>query len=259
MAVLGCDRRQAHDFIDGAERAGPPPPLHVRVEIRDRPLRPPAVQVPDEVWVEPLEQWPERARIYLESRGLGERTRARWGLGYAVEGELAGRVWIPVRDYLGQLVAWTARAFANGEPRYLSSPEAAPHVLLGEHMWAVSYPDVVVVVEGGFDAMAVELACPNTAVGALRGSAPGVALDPGHAARLGRFPEVVIATDPDKAGARAAAYIEGLGRWTRVRRARFEPGVDPAKLLELEGPEALALVLGFRGPTEGQLSVGSWG
>lgn len=246
MVVLGCDRRQAHDFLDGTEAAGPPPALQVRVEVREWPIGRHVVTVPEEVWLEPLEEWPTPARRYLESRGLGQREVARWGLGYAVDGHLAGRIWIPVRDYISRIQSWTARAFGGGEPKYDSSTTAAPHLLLGEHLWPVSYGDIVVVVEGPFDAMAVEHACPNTAVAALRGSASGAALDPGHAEKLARFQEVVIATDPDKAGERAAAHVSGIGRWTRVRRAKFEKGIDPAKLLELEGPEALRVVLGFK-------------
>jgi Toprim domain len=256
MAVLGCDRRQAHDFLDGTEQAGPPPALQVRVEVREWPFRRDALPVPDEVWLEPLAQWPTPARAYLERRRLGQREVARWGLGYAVDGYLAGRVWIPVRDRACRMQSWTARAFGGGEPKYDSSTTPAPHVLFGEHLWPTSYPDVVVLVEGPFDAMAVEAACPNTAVAALRGSASGAALDPGHAALLARFREVVVATDPDAAGDRAAAHASGIGRWTSVRRAKLEKGVDPAKLYELEGPDALRLVLGFRdAPTESRLSV----
>lgn len=247
MAVLGLDRRQAHDFLNSTEQAGPPPPLHVRVEVRDVAARR-AVQVPEEVWLEPFTQWPAAPRRYLELRGLGQLAVERWGLGYAMDGRLAGRVWFPVRNLMGDLVSWTARAFAGGEPKYDSSTIAAPHALLGQHLWPSAVPAVrrtVVVVEGPFDAVAVDLAT-GSPVAALRGSASGGAtLDPGQAAKLACFDEVVIATDPDKAGERAAALIEGLGRHTRVRQARLEKGVDVAKLYENEGASAVALVLGL--------------
>lgn len=245
MAVLKVDRRQAHDFLEGTEQAGPPPPLHLRVEVRHR-WPPGPVQVPEEVWLgEPLHEWPAPAQEYLRKRSVDDLHVERWGLGYAVDGHLAARIWIPVRDRHGVLVAWTARSFAGGEPKYDSSTEAAPHVLLGEHLPPWSLSRTIVVVEGPFDAFAVDmLTGGDWAVGALRGSAAGKAIDPGHARKLAAFDEVVIATDPDKAGKRAAALVSGIGRWTRCRMAKLRSGEDCAKLYERD-PEELELALGY--------------
>jgi hypothetical protein len=243
MAALGLDRRAAHDFLDGTESAGPPPPLHLRVEVRHR-WPPGPVKVPEEVWIgEPLSDWPAPARRYLEKRRITQVEVDRWGMGYAVDGHLAARIWIPVRDRHRVLVAWTGRSFAGGEPKYDSSTEAAAGVLLGEHLWTGLR--TIVVVEGPFDAIAVDAVTRGRwAVGALRGSVAGHAIHPGHALKLADFDRVIIATDPDKAGERAATLVSGVSRWTDVRKAKLRPGEDCAKLYERD-PEELALAIGY--------------
>ena len=258
MAVLKCDRRAAHDFLDSSESAGPPPPPGIRVEVRE-PARK-TVDVPDEVWLEELEKWPAPARRYLEKRRVTERERQRWGLGYAVDGTLAGRVWIPVYDRGLGLVSWTARAFDGDDQKYDSSKNAAINTLLGEHLWP-SYRDLgatCVVVEGPFDAIAVDAAC-GARVAALRGSATGAkTINPGQAAKLTQFPNLVIATDPDKAGEGAANLIQGLARWCLIRKATLY-GDDCAKIYEVGGAAALAEALGL--PTRQALDDRSsdWG
>lgn len=241
VAVLGLELRAAYDFLQGAESAGPPPPPTLRVEVRE-PKRQGADVVPEEVWFEPFEEWPTPARRYLEQRRMGKREVDKWGLGYAVDGHLRGRIWIPVRDCTGKLASWTARSYDDGDPKYDSSRVAAPGVLLGEDLWSLHWRTVVVV-EGPFDAMAVDAAM-GADVAALRGSASaGQAIDPGQAAKLARFREIIIATDPDKAGKRAASLLAGLGRWTKVTTIALFAGMDCAQLYETGGASALASAL----------------
>lgn len=257
MAVLQCDRRAAHDFLDSTETAGPPPPPGIRVEVRER-TSSPVVEVPDEVWVEPFDTWPTPARRYLEKRRLTERERARWGLGYAVDGKLCGRVWIPVRGRTGELVSWTARAFDGDDQKYDSSKVAARSALLGEHLWdegsAFGRQFTCVVVEGPFDAIAVDASC-DVCVAALRGSATGAqTIDPGQAAKLARFPTVIVATDPDDAGNHAADLLRGLGRWTKLYRPTLD-GRDCAQVFEDDGAVALATLLGVPMRMEDRSSI----
>lgn len=237
MALLGCDRRAAHDFLLGAEQAGPPPPLHVRVEVRDE--SPSTFDlVPEEVWFD--EDWPTPPRRYLRDRGLGHGTVERWGLGYAVDGDLGGRIWIPVKSIDGALESWTARAYDDRDPKYDSSTRPAHGVLLGEHLWPGLHSPSCVVVEGPFDAMAVDALGLGVAVAALRGSVAGKALDPEHARKLARFEEVVVATDPDEAGRKAADRLLGLRRWTRVRLVEFEPFDEDCAGIFARSPAELA-------------------
>lgn len=248
QARLACNIREAYDFLEGAESAGPPPPPTIRVEVRE-PSRAIADVVPEEVWFEPFDEWPTPARRYLEKRRMGKREVDKWGLGYAVDGHLRGRIWIPVRNVAGELSSWTARSYDDSDPKYDSSRVAASGVLFGECFWRDgwmpgSWRHTVVVVEGPFDAIAVEAAIPGASVAALRGSASaGQAIDPAQAGKLARFGHVIVATDPDKAGKRAASLLAGLGRWTKVTTIALFAGMDCAKLYETGGASALASAL----------------
>lgn len=242
MAVLSCEPSEAGAFLSSAERAGPGPPMTVQVVVRPAPGS--HAPVPDEVWFAPLAEWPAPARRYLERRRFTDDDVTAWGMGYAVDGDLTGRIYIPVTDRFGARAAWTARSFSDAVPKYKSSTAAAPHVLLGEHLWSRrGGATTVVVVEGPFDAMAVQAAAPGYCVAALRGAVAGRAVDPGHAVSLQRFEDVVVATDPDRAGDHAAALLSGLARWSRVRRVRLPAGLDCAKLYEQGGADALMKVL----------------
>ncbi len=192
----------------------------------------------------PLEQWPRAAREYAEGRGLAAWQVERWGVGVAVDGRLAGRVVFPWRDDRGLVRGYTARAFLPALRKHDEPGErdgAARGFVLGEQHWPSSGRSVVVVVEGMFDALAVE-----RATGACVGAARGSNLTPQHASKLATFAEVVAATDPDGAGASfAEALRSSLGRWTRFRVAELPPGYDPAKLERTRGAQALADLLGL--------------
>ncbi len=106
-----------------------------------------------------------QAARYLESRGLDERTRTAFGIGFAPEGwdglvtalgtddtrrgqllktglvarhqkeggggsgriydRFRGRIIFPIEDHRGRVVAFGGRALGDGEPKYLNSPETA--------------------------------------------------------------------------------------------------------------------------------------
>ena len=171
------------------------------------------------------DDWPTVARRYLEHRGFGAATVARWGLGVAPKGPLEGRIVLPVRDHAGRLVSWQARSYVGAEPRYLTATDGARGTMFGPALWT-SERGWVVVVEGPFDALAVDRATGGDAVAALLGSDPS----PRQLSSLATFGRVIVATDADAAGDKAAAAVAGLARWTRVERVVLPPGSDPADL-----------------------------
>jgi len=146
-------------------------------------------------------------------------------LGWAAKGVLAGRVWLPIRDVDGQLVSWQARTYVGDTLRYLTPDRTPVRVLCGAVHWPEPEDrEVVVVVEGPFDALAVDQAV-RLPVGALIGSNP----HPLQAVALSTFKHVVVLTDADDAGDKAASLLGGLGRWTQVHRVRLPEKMDPGE------------------------------
>lgn len=245
MRVLGYESaRQAWDWIRGnaalpeEERS-----LSVTVEPAGAALLRRGFHLPEGVRFPPLDEWPSPARSYLLGRGVTEEQIDRWGIGYAVDGWLAGRIVLPWRDAQVRLVGYTARAFLPGQKRYREprAEEGADRsAVYGEEHWP--HPGArkaVIVTEGALDALAVERSV-WTPVAALCGSV----LLPGHVARLSTFKRVVVAGDPDKAGqGLVEAAVAALSRWVEVRRVSLPEGYDCARLASEAGTEALAGVL----------------
>ena len=211
-----------------------------------------ALQVPLEVEFKPLDQWPGRYREYLADRHVVEQATA-WGLGYVptnatgADGEpspLAGRVWIPAHDAGGRLLSYTARAIGPAKRRYrepYAKENASPAAIFGELRWPVLPTDRVVVVEGAFNALAIERVAPGIPVAALMGSS----LDTQQVLKLIRFGTVLMAFDPDKAGLKARTQLRGqLARYVKTRDIAIPAGQDcdslPAEQLRALVNQALA-------------------
>ena len=244
LAMLVRDRLALEDtaaaeaWLEAGDFKAPPEdlPETVRVEVmafEQRGFRlPPGVEFGD------VAEWPATVRDYL----LGERhVQAwqvdRWGIGYALEGPLEGRVVVVVRDGAGRVASYMGRDFARQEKRYHN-----PHgregadldVLFGEQNWPLrDFRGAVVVCEGAFNALAVERVWPGAedreaahawglpAVAAIGGSV----LRPMHALKLAAFREVLVLTDPDHAGEKVALELAGaLGRHVVVKRVTLAPG-----------------------------------
>ncbi len=189
------------------------------------------VVVPEGVRFAPLDEWPGAPRNYARERCLSAESVDRWSIGYAVDGDLAGRVVIPALDAQGDLVGYAARDFLGRRRKMMTPPKTGMQVPMGMHLWpsTESKPEPLVVVEGPFDGIAVD-ADVHTPVLVLQGSNPddsvlALAASP-------RFSCVVLLTDPDKAGDRVAEQFGGIARWSRVMRVRDPEGRDPAKLHE---------------------------
>ncbi|HID11739.1 MAG TPA: DNA primase, partial [Candidatus Latescibacteria bacterium] len=217
----------------------------------------------------------DRARKYLEERGIGRGVAERFGLGYAPPGweglvraassrgirpevlERAGlalrrrsggyydrfrdRLTFPIHNPAGRPVAFGARVLGEGEPKYLNSPETPIYhkgrVLYGiaQAREAVRREGEVVVVEGYMDLLRLFSARIENAV-----AVAGTAFTPHQAQLLRRYAErVVLCFDADRAGSEAALRGGGvlLEAGLEVRIVELPPGHDPDSFVRDEGRE----------------------
>lgn len=217
----------AVEWLDEFKAEDEPLPRGVQLRVEARSLGREAFAMPFGVaGDEPLSEWIEIARDYVtKDRGLTPEQVRRWSIGYAVEGRLEGRIVVPVHDADDELCGYMARAYGSARKRYLY-PSTAEHpnldAMFGERHWPRSR-ERVYACEGAFNALAVERAIPGAHVAVLGGSH----LRPMHAAKLSTFGEVVLLTDPDAAGDKAARALQAaLGRHARVTRVRLPEGKD---------------------------------
>lgn len=195
------------------------------------------LRVPPGVRFDPIEKWVTAARDYAldprpQGRGLAGFQVARWGLGYAVDGRMGGRLFIPTRDEQGRLVSYTARTYRNHDARYLNPTKeehASTDAIFGAERWGpVPGRELLVLCEGALNALAVERALwvdPQhpAKIGALGGSN----VTPMVLAALSTFQRVIVLTDADAAGDTAAMKVlAALARWRDVRRVRLPGGQD---------------------------------
>jgi len=226
-----------------------------------------------------------RAREYLAQRGLDGETLERFGIGYApnswnellrhfggsdaerkrlsdggliVERErgqmrdgerfydrFRDRVMFPIHDARGRVIAFGGRVIAQGEPKYLNSPETVlfhkGRELYGlyEARRAHSNLRQLLVVEGYMDTVRLHQSGVDYAVATL-----GTATTAEHLRRIFRLVSAVtFAFDGDRAG-RAAAWralqqVLPEAREGREIRFLFLPeGHDPDTLVAAEGREA---------------------
>lgn len=227
--VLGLDRDAARDWLKSSENAAPPK-LGVEVEFEEPEVKR-RFELPSGSVLAPLAQWVTPARRYAEERGITAAQVDEWGLGYAVDGRLAGRVVLPIRDRHGVVVSYAARDYTKRALRkYLapSTSEGANRIaVFGEHLWRER--DCLVLIEGPVDALAV--ARVGYQVGAIQGSD----WKPAHLLKLRRWRVIVIASDNDQAGNKLASAIReqvGADResQTRVGLAEVPEDEDCASL-----------------------------
>jgi DNA primase len=217
------------------------------------------------------------ARDYLEGRGIMEETRKAFHLGYAPDrwdalsahlkqrgatlaqiersglvvkkdaggfyDRFRGRVIFPVLDAQGRAVAFGGRTLsADGEPKYLNSPETAAYTK-GRHLYGLSLSrdeirrrKFVILVEGYLDLIVPYQAGVRNMVASL-----GTALTPEQAKLLGRFArKVVINYDGDRAGVQAAgrAIETLLAEDFEVKVLVLPDNADPDEYIRQNGVEA---------------------
>ncbi len=189
----------------------------------------------------------ERARAYLEQRGIDIGIARSFGLGYAPEGwetlltfmraekvaeealiaaglavarenragaydRFRGRLLFPIRDLQSRVVAFGGRGFGDEQPKYLNSPET-PLYTKGNLLYAADLARTTIQSENR--ALLVEgyvdciMAHQHGFTGTV--AALGTAFTPAQLALLRRYcDEVVTFFDADAAGQKAAARAEEL-------------------------------------------------
>lgn len=185
-----------------------------------------------------LAEWVTPARRYAIKRGITDEDIDRWGLGYAVGGRLGGRIVVPIESNAGKLLGYSARSFDGGEPRYLGPIRkngVSSGAVFGERWWPVddSQRERVVVCEGVLDAMACARAGARH-VAALDGSH----VDSMQLLKLASFADLVVLTDSDDAGERAATVLARASRWRRIVRINLPAEMDAADMW-CDDPNAL--------------------
>ena len=217
------------------------------------------------------------ARHYLQQRGLKPNTIEQFGLGYAPSGwqnllnyfgagkniesllEKCGlvvvkekghsgydrfrdRIIFPIQNYQGRCIAFGGRALAQGEPKYINSPETALYrkgeVLYGlnQAQQAIQQQKQVLVVEGYMDLIALA----NHGIGAVVATL-GTALTVTHVRHLWkRTRRVCFCFDGDVAGKNAAwkaleQVLDGLDADRHASFLFLPDGEDPDDVVQREG------------------------
>lgn len=250
MQVLGLEVRDALAWIKSGKAASAPLKLRVEVDVQRTDVF--KFRLPAGAKTPPLDRWPAIAREYAEKRHITPMQIERWGLGYALEGRLRGRLVIPIRDGFGQLLSYTARTWGDANRRYLephTDERADKGAVFGEEHWR-SDRTTIIVSEGALNALAIERALDGTCERAEIGALEGSQLANGHTLRVGTFANVVIAADPDKAGDKLRAMLRGLGRWCKLWRMQFPTGHDACDVEQKYGLRALTDLIANREPMQ---------
>lgn len=220
------------------------------------------------------------ARAYLDTRGIADDTRRRFGFGYAPDsrGKLRtalkgfgneklvdagllilpegdrdpydrfrGRLMFPIRDRRGRVIAFSGRILGSGEPKYLNSPDTPlfdkGRTLFNLDKAAAASREAkrIIVVEGQMDVIALDQAGFPEAVAPL-----GTALTETQLGLLWRLsPSPLLCFDGDSAGQKAAvrAAKRALPEVDFEHTLSFvslPPGQDPDDLIRAGGRAALA-------------------
>ena len=271
-AVREVARRVGIVIPERADRAGPDP---------NEPLFS-AVAVANDWFTRQLLESPDAriGREYLERRAVPLETAAMLGLGFAPQGKsfleamaalgippevllaaglaaqrddgavsarFRGRLLFPIHDLRARAVGFGGRLLADGEPKYLNSPETdifhKGRLLYNLHQakGSIRKEESVILVEGYFDVLRLVLAGIEHVVAPL-----GTAMTPDQAALLKRFtPTATLLYDSDQPGLRATFRTgdELLRHAVRVRVATLPPKDDPDTLVQRGGVAALDEVL----------------
>jgi DNA primase len=207
----------AREFIQERAMGNPVPAWNVRVQMG--PLRRTSFRLPREVVQLPWAAWLPTPQRYVEQRGITKHQVERWGIAYAVNGRLNGRIVFPTHNPQGQVVNYTARTFVGAPKRYLTPDrEERPdfNVVYGERWWPAERRTLIIT-EGVINTLAVER-CTDVPVACLNGSNPSL----GQIARLATFQHCYVLTDQDYAGERADQQIsDALARHTSITRVRL--------------------------------------
>ncbi len=231
LGIAGADVRAwlAKHADPGAEGESPRPVAKI---LEVAPRLPSSLEWPVPGAIEPA-RWPEIAvRYWTSKRGLLLDLAVEVGaVATTSESPVSRSIVIPVHAF-GALRSWTARSYVPGARRHMTPRRehgAQPELALwGEPSIAPGSPAVangsaVLVCEGVFDALSL-VALGYPAVVAVLGAGQ---VTPAKVAAICRTGKVVVCTDRDEAGEKAAAKIAAtLARHARVERALPPEGHD---------------------------------
>ncbi len=185
---------------------------------------------------------------HLRSQGIKPEDAARAGLAIPREGgqgyydRFRNRLMFPILDVQNRVIAFGGRALAQGDVKYINSPETRIFVknktlyALNFARKAISDQDCVIVVEGYMDALTAHAAGFVNVVATM-----GTALTIEHVNLLSRYTrKAILAYDADSAG--MAAALRGAPMFEEaefdVRAAPMPAGEDPDSLIR-SGQRAL--------------------
>ena len=222
----------------------------------------------------------EFARNYAKGRGLTKETVQKFELGFAKNDAVGlckaaqangytaqqlkdvglcvqtaygardyfrGRLMFPIINQRGETVGFGGRILADGEPKYLNSPEtllfSKSHVLFGLNFAgpAIRKAGRAVLLEGYMDVIACHQAGFENTVAPL-----GTSLTAEHAKLLKRYTDnAVVLFDPDAAGIKAAlrGALVLIEQGLFVKVASLSDGLDPDEYIAKYGKEKFEEVL----------------
>ncbi|MEQ8272368.1 MAG: toprim domain-containing protein [Deltaproteobacteria bacterium] len=168
----------------------------------------------------------------LDDRGLTPETIAHFGVGYCARGILRGTIATPVRNELGELVAYLGRRLKPSEiaakGKYVwPNGFHKQHVVFNlDRALRVSETLGLIVVEGVFTVMALHQMGFANAVAVL-----GCEVSPQQCELLSRAPDITLMFDGDEAGrAGALATREALVGRVQTRLVHLPEGAEPEDL-----------------------------
>ncbi len=224
----------------------------------------------------------EKARKYVEERGISSQTAENWGIGFApdswdglavaakkagfseellvasgllVRREESGRVYdkfrnrlmFPIKDTSGRVIAFGGRTLGDDPAKYMNSP-ATSLFDKSRALYGLDKARYDIVKEGR--AVAVEgytdvLMCHQFGITNVV-AALGTSFTVSHAAMLRRFArEIVLVLDSDTAGQAAAerALEVCLNENLEVKLAMVSEGKDPCEFLLAQGADAFSEII----------------
>jgi DNA primase len=179
----------------------------------------------------------DHSHPYLQQRGIDFATAAEFGVGwYSGPGLMHGRIVIPIRNRVGQVVAYAGRATGHELPKYKLPAGFRKNLEIFNLDYAArTGSQSIIVVEGYFDCMRVHQA--GLPCVALMGSSLSM---PQELALLEHFQQVILMLDGDCAGRNASAEIAArLRSKCLLRTVQLPEGVQPDQLSRPEFEELL--------------------
>ena len=230
-------------------------------------------------------------QAYAAERGIGAKMVTAFGLGYAPDGWQAltdamaakgytrqelidaglarvgkngglydyfrGRLMFPVIDVHRNVIGFSGRILADGEPKYLNSPDTLVYSksksLFALNLAKKSKSGYILLAEGNIDVVSLHQAGFDSAVASL-----GTSLTAEQARLISRYTEqVVIAYDADAAGQKAAQRAIGILQPLdlKIKVLQIPGAKDPDEFIRQKGAAAFrALIEGSANQIEYRLA-----